>query len=60
MPRFRADLAAHAHRARVERDLESGRRSGAAGTPAEFLNGVLYAGEDRLTGLTRAVAALLP
>jgi protein-disulfide isomerase len=60
VPRFRADLAAHAHRPRVERDLESGRRSGVAGTPTEFLNGVLYTGEDRLTSLTRAVAALLP
>jgi protein-disulfide isomerase len=59
VPRFEADLAAHVHRARVERDLESGRRSGVGGTPTEFLNGALYEGEDRLTNLTRAVDALL-
>ncbi len=57
--RFRADLEAHSHRPRVERDLESGRRSGVGGTPTEFLNGALYAGEDRRTDLTRAIDALL-
>jgi protein-disulfide isomerase len=57
--RFRSELERHAHRARVERDLDSGRRSGVTGTPTEFLNGALYEGEDRLTALTRAVEARL-
>jgi Na+:H+ antiporter, NhaA family len=40
--RLRAELHDGTHAARVERDLESGRRSGVIGTPGFFVNGVLH------------------
>jgi Na+:H+ antiporter, NhaA family len=43
-PRVQAELREGVHRARVDRDLESGRRSGVTGTPGFFANGALVEG----------------
>jgi len=40
--RVAAELDDGSHRPRVERDLDSARRSGATGTPAFFVNGVRH------------------
>jgi Na+:H+ antiporter, NhaA family len=42
--RLRAELRDGTHAARVDRDLDSGVRSGVAGTPGFFANGVLLEG----------------
>jgi protein-disulfide isomerase len=42
--RTAAELAAHAHAARVREDFLSGVRSGVNGTPTFFLNGQRYDG----------------
>ena len=39
VPRVQRELTAHAHAARVERDIVSGARSGVTGTPRFFING---------------------
>jgi len=49
--RFRRDLAERTHAGRVDHDLQSGRRSGASGTPTFFLNGVRYDGAWDLDSL---------
>jgi protein-disulfide isomerase len=45
----------HALIGRVKEDFLSGIRSGVAGTPTFFINGVLHQGEWTLEGLSRAV-----
>jgi protein-disulfide isomerase len=40
--RVGAELAAHVHAERVQRDLRGGRAAGVAGTPGFFVNGALY------------------
>lgn len=40
--RIAAELSSSAHAPRVERDLDSGSRSGVGGTPALFVNGRLH------------------
>lgn len=56
--RFARDMAAHAHHARIEADVESGLASGVQGTPTFFINGTRHAGpydlETLLTALTGA------
>jgi protein-disulfide isomerase len=42
--RVRAELRDGTHAARVDRDLESGRRSGVTATPGFFVNGVAHDG----------------
>jgi Na+:H+ antiporter, NhaA family len=44
LERFEADLVDPAIAARVERDLESGARSGVDGTPSLFIDGIRYRG----------------
>jgi protein-disulfide isomerase len=39
MPRFQAEMDGHAHRARIEADLASGKRSGVRRTPGIFVDG---------------------
>ena len=60
--RFERELAAKAHSARVERDIESGRAGGVRGTPSLFINGTLYRGpRDRASLIAvLANAALKP
>ena len=44
LSRFEADLVDPAVAARVERDVESGERSGVDGTPGLFIDGIRYLG----------------
>lgn len=53
--RFAEDLETRRFRARVERDLRSGERSGVQGTPSFFLNGERYQGESSFESLLRAI-----
>ncbi|MER7005722.1 DsbA family protein [Dactylosporangium sp. NPDC000555] len=46
-----------AHHERVERDMDSGRASGVAGTPAFFINGALHEGEFGFEALGAALRA---
>jgi protein-disulfide isomerase len=60
-PRFVDDMERRVHAARVQEDLESGRRSGVDGTPAFFINGVRWEGPREvnfLLGAIRAAAAV--
>ena len=53
--RFDRDLAQHTHAARIETDLQGGIRSGVAGTPTFFVNGVLYEGGYSLGPMLRTI-----
>lgn len=53
--RMAAEIDAGAHRARVERDLDSAARSGATGTPAFFANGALHFGAYDASSLVEAL-----
>jgi protein-disulfide isomerase len=45
----------HTYTGKVQEDFTSGVRSGVSGTPAFFINGVLYRGEVDLDGLLAAI-----
>ena len=49
--RFERELAGRVHAQRVDRDVRSGRRIGAKGTPTFFINGSLHTDEDTLERL---------
>ena len=53
--RFAADLRAHRYEARIDRDVASADASGAAGTPAFFVNGRRYEGAHDIDGLVAAI-----
>ena len=53
--RMAAELDAGAHRARVERDLQSAGQSGATGTPTFFTNGVRHYGAYDASSLIEAL-----
>ena len=55
LARFESDLADPAVAARVERDIESGERSGVDGTPAIFIDGIRYRGPRHPAGLGEAL-----
>ena len=55
--RVETELASSAHSARVQRDLESGQRSGVSGTPAFFVNGRLHEGSFDAGSLIAALQA---
>jgi NhaA family Na+:H+ antiporter len=55
--RVRAELRDGTHAARVDRDLESGRRSGVTGTPSFFVNGVAHDGAFDAGSLIEALTA---
>jgi protein-disulfide isomerase len=55
--RLRAELRAGTHAQRVARDVESGRRSGVAGTPGFFANGRLVDGAFDAGSLIEALTA---
>jgi len=57
MERFEADLADPAIGARIERDIESGDRSGVDGTPSLFIDGVRYEGPRDAGSLGQALSA---
>jgi protein-disulfide isomerase len=58
--RLRAELRAGTHAARVERDRESGLRSGMTGTPGFFANGRLVEGAFDARSLIEALTAARP
>jgi Na+/H+ antiporter NhaA len=53
--RFREDLRTRRYTRRINRDVDSADASGAAGTPAFFVNGRRHRGDHDLAGLTAAV-----
>jgi Na+/H+ antiporter NhaA len=53
--RFREDLRTRHYTRRINRDIDSADASGAAGTPAFFVNGRRHRGDHDLAGLTAAV-----
>ena len=53
--RFESDLVDRAVRARVERDVESGERSGVDGTPSLFIDGTRYRGPRDSASLAAAL-----
>jgi protein-disulfide isomerase len=55
LARFESDLVDSAVAARVERDTESGERSGVDGTPSLFINGIRYRGPRDPAGLGEAM-----
>ena len=58
--RLRAEIRDGTHAARVERDLESGRRSGVTGTPGFFVNGVLHRDAFDAGSLIEAITSANP
>jgi protein-disulfide isomerase len=58
--RVASDLSSRAMRSRVERDMRRGRKEGAAGTPAFFVNGRAFTGDwmdaDAFIAALRAAA----
>ena len=55
--RFAADLAAHAHTKRIQRDLDSGDSSGVMGTPALFIADRMHEGRRDHDALLAALQA---
>ena len=55
LARFELDLVDPAVAARVERDIESGERSGVDGTPSLYINGIRYRGPRDAAGLGDAL-----
>jgi protein-disulfide isomerase len=55
LERFESDRAEHATKARIERDVESGERSGVDGTPSLFIDGRRYDGSRDAASLGRAL-----
>lgn len=53
--RMASEIDAGVHRERVERDLESARRSGATGTPSFFVNGGRHYGAYDASSLVEAL-----
>jgi Na+/H+ antiporter NhaA len=53
--RFGEDVRARRHAARIRRDLESADASGAAGTPAFFVNGRRHEGSHQIEALAHAI-----
>jgi protein-disulfide isomerase len=55
LARFDSDLVDPAVAARIERDIESGERSGVDGTPGLFIDGIRYRGPRDPAGLGEAL-----
>ena len=53
--KFDGCLAAGAHKAVVQRDLDEGNRLGVTGTPAFFINGRALSGAQSLEAFTRLI-----
>jgi protein-disulfide isomerase len=53
--RFDAELRDRVHEARVEKDYESGARSGVPSTPRFFINGVIHLGSASYAELAEAI-----
>jgi protein-disulfide isomerase len=55
--RMAAEIDSGAHRARIERDLDSARESGATGTPTFFVNGIRHFGAYDASSLVEELEA---
>jgi protein-disulfide isomerase len=55
MARFKQDMQAHVHVARIKRDLNSGLESGVQGIPTLFINGDRYDGALKLVDIKNAI-----
>lgn len=55
LARFDTDLLDQAVAARIERDVDSGERSGVDGTPSLFIDGIRYSGPRDRAGLLGAL-----
>ena len=53
--RFKQDMHAHVHQARIERDLRSGLDSGVQDIPVLFINGFRYDGDLKLADIIEAI-----
>ena len=60
LERFRAELAAGAYTARVQRDVDAGRAAGVTGTPAFFVNGRLHSDSFDARSLVEALTSDSP
>ena len=58
--RFKDELVAHAHAARVREDFLSGIKSGVNGTPTFFINGLRHDGSWDTDALEKALRAAIP
>ena len=56
LARFESDLVDPAVAARIDRDVESGERSGVDGTPSLFIDGIRYRGPRDRAGLAEALS----
>ncbi len=59
LPRFESEVLDHAHRARVQEQINGGMRSGVASTPAYFLNGAYYDGPDQYDDFAARIEEIL-
>lgn len=55
LDRFQSDLEQHRHHKKIVADYQSGEASGVPGTPAYFINDVLYEGSPDADSLLRAL-----
>ncbi len=53
--RYEREMREHAHRQRVEEDIQSGEQSGVKGTPTFFINGVRHSGAKDFEALAAAI-----
>ncbi|MBW3624251.1 MAG: DsbA family protein [Armatimonadetes bacterium] len=53
--RYRREMDEHAHAEKVQRDRESGKRSGVESTPTFYMNGVRYDGPNEIEPLMEAL-----
>lgn len=57
VPQFLRDIARGTHLDRINRDIESGIRSGVTDAPSLFINNIRYTGRWTITELTAAIVA---
>ncbi|MDB6067787.1 MAG: protein-disulfide isomerase [Pedosphaera sp.] len=58
--RLDREISGHVYMARIQADIEDGRKSGVAGTPTLFINGFMYDGSDDFEPLSRYLETLVP
>ena len=58
--RFARELADHTHASRIQRDIDSAKRSGVRGTPTLFINGRRWSDPTNVDGLRAALLDAVP
>lgn len=58
--RLERDISSHAHLERITADVAGAQRSGVAGTPALFVNALMYDASDDFETLSRHIQSLAP